>query len=110
MSAETLRRAANLMRERAAVAQPGPWFAGNAPTVRVIRALHPDAGPQVAQSGARRADNTFPHIASWQPAVALAVADWLDHTADACVKGYAAPSEAADALAVSRAYLGSEPC
>ena len=47
------------------------------------------------------------HIASWHPAVALAVADWLDLMARAMVgTSYGAlPFEDA-AVAVARAYLG----
>lgn len=104
MSAETLRRAAALMRERAGDSTPSPW--------RVV--ADPD-GVEVSVIGGPRdhylADvhewstglgNPF-HIASWHPAVALAVADWLDAEADA-VDGLA--SSLSDyALTVARAYL-----
>lgn len=125
MSAELLRRAAALMRERAEAATPGPWFAGNAPSVRVVRAGHPVYGrPNVAMSGARAADRNFPHIASWHPPVALAVADLLTTTAwwledewpddpDAPMDWMNSTGETAErvkaALAVARAYLGDLP-
>lgn len=87
MSAEILRKAASLMRERAEAATPGPWIPFDA-----------DAD----------------HIASWHPAVALAVADWLDATADDWDRS-TAPIPVSDirldaraALAVARAYLGSD--
>ena len=54
------------------------------------------------------------HIASWHPAVALAVADWLDAVAEAWPisepdYGLSVRAEAVghrQALAVARAYLG----
>lgn len=71
MSADVLRKAAALMRERAEAATGGPWLAyghtvEGAGTVYFDKhSLHGDAD----------------HIASWHPAVALAVADWLDDIA-----------------------------
>lgn len=106
--AETLRRAAALMRKRAEDSTPSPW--------RVV--ADPD-GVEVSVIGGPRdhylADvhewstglgNPF-HIASWHPAVALAVADMLDRAADeweaepgTCASYYGAAIDAA------RAYLG----
>ena len=92
MSAEILRRAAALMRERAEDAtfvyssltmqpgQPVPW-----PTEDE---LHVDFDEDMA-----------PHIASWHPAVALAVADLLT------VASVDWP-ENPEAINVARAYLG----
>jgi hypothetical protein len=45
--------------------------------------------------------STAEHIASWHPAVALAVADWLEATV-------LTDANAPFALAVARAYLGSD--
>jgi hypothetical protein len=103
MTAETLRRAAALMRERAEAAfvTPSPW--GLANVAGQGFAIHHGEHDTVALY-ASRPDAV--HIASWHPAVALAVADWLDHTARADEKGYTTPQEATDALAVARAYLG----
>jgi hypothetical protein len=56
----------------------------------------------------RPSQSDVAHIASWHPAVALAVADWLEADADrrsTRVVGYVPASEA---LAVARAYLGGE--
>ena len=89
MSAEILRKAAALMRERAEAATPGRWE----PSDRAL--THPGVGmdvysdiegPVVAdccgyQGGAGIEDAE--HIASWHPAVALAVADWLEAEATA---------------------------
>jgi hypothetical protein len=54
------------------------------------------------------------HIASWHPAVALAVADWLDSLVDAMTNpdapnsGVSTDREERHALAVARAYLGDD--
>ena len=138
MSAETLRRAAALMRERAGLAMPGPWVAfwpGDG-TTRVVEQVSGERDEVAACGSIAESD----HIASWHPAVALAVADWLDAEAwlldslepfvsmfDAAlnqVSGGTArlslgrtedgqPDLRADsseqALAVARAYLGEQP-
>jgi len=85
VSADLLRRAAALMRERAEAATPGPWhgfppeapawsqqvvWAGQATVAEVSMPIPPEFG----LDGLADRD----HIASWHPAVALAVADWLD--------------------------------
>lgn len=117
MTAETLRRAADQMRERAEKATQGRWETSS-------KALtHPGdgtnvysdlEGPVVAdccgyQGGAGIEDGE--HIASWHPAVALAVADWLDHDAEAWEQyekqGQGLPFARRErSLAVARAYLG----
>jgi hypothetical protein len=102
VSAETLRRAAALMRERARGASEGPWrhehvgLQGgeqiNNGAVRVARVY--------ANEDDWRACENAAHVASWHPAVALAVADWLD-SEDTHQFG---PTE--HAINVARAYLG----
>ena len=122
MSAETLRRAAALMRERAEAASKGPWkrfgmagVAGSEWEVVDERRVECDCGEPVALLGcATNADAE--HIASWHPAVALAVADWLWETANLievhagteCAEPCLHPTcRVIDrALAVARAYLG----
>lgn len=108
MSSDLLRRAASLMRERAEAATPGPWTVKphgarhDCMTVRGVGDEHvayytgtPDAA----------------HIAAMHPAVALAVADWLD-AASAKAEAVEASGltfggvEGKPALAVARAYLG----
>jgi len=122
MTAETLRRAASLMRERAEGATEGPWFLS----------IAADGGPQVHSeallaAGAEFTDVTAPavangdaaHIASWHPAVALAVAKAMDDCAQAweiCDDGWTRDvdddairfEDTVDGgwLNVARAYLG----
>ena len=64
MSAEMLRKAAALMRERAEAATPSDG-------------THWGDGKGYSPLSYAR-QNDAEHIASWHPAVALAVADWLD--------------------------------
>lgn len=117
MSAELLRRAAVLMRERAKAATPGPWHldgpwwidTGEYDMVTghdrkaVMVPGEPTANPSNAE-----------HIASWDPTVALAVADWLDLMAEDYApywsKPYAAPFVPVieKAYRIARAYLGEE--
>lgn len=105
MTADLLRRAAALMRERAAGSLDGPW----------IWQMDEDSGEQYVTAGPNGRDvatvNEWSqglmdgaHIASWHPAVALAVADWIDDV-HANLSTYNATREA-HAFAVARAYLG----
>lgn len=93
MSSETLRRAAALMRERA---QGATWvdFHGKSDWAGDVTALGLD-------------DADFAHVSGMSPAVALAVADWLDQAA-IHVEGGSLSSHpmSTRALAVARAYLG----
>lgn len=107
MSADLLRRAAASMRERANSATPGVWklwgmsvYADQDGTSDLDTAVH------IADTTHEAGLRTFnaAHIASWHPAVALAVADWLDAEALYAETGTADP--APGALAVARAYLG----
>lgn len=116
MSAETLRQAAALMRERAEAASPSPWFtepntmAGRV-WVAMTRTWWPkaDAEPifQVRhEENYKQREHDAAHIASWHPTVVLAVADWLDNYASVMERDH--PIAFADqALIVARAYLGS---
>ena len=123
MSAEILREAASKMRERAEAATPGPWHVDGYFDIRspgnwldASFILGEDANPEPGD---------VKHIASWHPAVALAVADWLDSVAadlderQRAIDGYlpATPpgtvrvdveSCQPNALTVARAYLGSD--
>ena len=129
MSADLLRRAAALMRERAKAASPAPWWVhdandcdvwwGDQAAVRAVdqdaRALRPlmtdaeveatwDRASTVIGNDVDRAEDAE-HIASWHPAVALAVADWLE--ADATIiERHDLDVTVSQALAVARAYLG----
>ena len=96
---ETLRKAANLMRERARAATPGPWSADG-----LEGTLSSPTGDVLHVQMWRESDAE--HIASWHPVVALAVADWLDDAA-AYVAAYPGYTHAEDTpLRVARAYLG----
>lgn len=125
--AETLRRAARLMRERAeAVSQEeesrGPWQAG---TVTAQWAGFKDRGaPYAAEVGCVQDATdqcllvTLPHAymdhamvtytASWHPLVAAFVADWLDAEAAALWEPPIRTYSADHALDVARVYLGED--
>jgi len=118
VSGEALRRAAALMRERAEAATPGPWLAGLGAYVEIPEG---DEEPSIADTWGHRGNAE--HIASWHPAIALAVADWLD-TAGADLWAHGPLCECGSgcldcdddmwqphvrrALAVARAYLGAD--
>ncbi len=98
--AETLRAAARLMRERAQAATPGPWIVAGLHRQGVASTAHHGGTTGVVGLGyTQEIDAT--HIASWHPAVALAVADWLDEEA-----AWTGQGDDKHALAVARAYLG----
>jgi hypothetical protein len=131
-TAETIRRAAALMRERAEAATPGPWWSDedencwrlHGVAFRTPPALFPDGSvmipeqivnKQIAKAPKHRtpyaeywpdaADDA--HITSWHPLVALAVAVWLDIEATIAERGLPDDSGSIHpALTVARAYLG----
>lgn len=110
--AAELRAAAKLMRERAQ-AVPQDW--------RLIRTqiVGDEHGVNVIATCMVRERAAY--VASWHPAVALAIAGWLDETADGYDRYSAIASGAAGfvagdaggdpdpALMVARAYLGEVP-
>jgi hypothetical protein len=118
VSAELLRRAAKEMRERAEAASPGPWYLRENDLIGGMCVMPVDVPPSsgVAEvSDFGRVDDAR-YIASWHPAVALAVADWLDEIAfvhpasnydqcDLCTDDKPCECSCA-ALKVARAYLG----
>lgn len=115
MSAEVLREAAALMRARAEGASGSPWSPiliededGSADSYVISLAGLTSNWEDVGES---MVGQDAEHIASWHPAVALAVADWLDSTSSfvemygeggAADRGYSLLRS----LAVARAYLG----
>jgi hypothetical protein len=130
VSADLLRRAASLMRERAGTATRGPWFLAysaviSEPLSHEFEAASDeltdddddaawDALPEYTLAIVPAAAGDTPtvqgahdgtHIASWHPAVALAVADWLDSMPPWTIHSHLIPHHVA-ALAVARAYLG----
>lgn len=105
----TLRAAVELIRARAAavsVTAPSPWIVQELDIVtddeEPIETLSagPTAGIHWRDAQAQRA-----HVASWHPAVAFAVADWLEATATA-VQSAGWEDASRRALAVARVYLG----
>lgn len=105
-----LREAAAKMRERAEAASVGPWryddwAYGSEVGCGVAAPNHPqsdDTSTVILASFGEDGVSDAEHIASWHPAVALAVADWLDIGANpyACV-------DREPMCAVARAYLRS---
>jgi hypothetical protein len=115
MSADMLREAAALMRQRAEAAKPSPWGSGlmgvwSEETGYIASSVH-EHNPckEAIIDGADRV-----HIASWHPAVARAVADWLEATAaendapegSALAFANFCTADALAAVEVARAYLG----
>lgn len=113
--AETLRRAAGLMRERAQAASPGPWSCDGKSGIDDLHFGHVGLpvlrGPHGPNSyGPSLADTQ--HMAGMDPLVALAVADWLDEAADADERNHRelgfSPIDVNHPLAVAHAYLAEE--
>lgn len=91
------------MRSRAGAATPGPWKIDSNDCC-VVAEVAPHF-PLGERTGARHQD--MRHAASWHPAVAFAVGDWLDRTAIDGDNGYDdSDDNYAAALAVATAYLG----
>ena len=116
--AAELREAARLMRKRAEEATPGPWHAlksGDGQECYVISrdygqvatGMHdePDAAEFVLiERDQRDAD----HIASMNPLVAFALADWLEAEADRAATGvWALHALTPGPLKFARTYLGT---
>ena len=114
MSADTLRRAAALLRERAEKATRGPWQtateidgwrAGRRTVVR-------GPGSRVVTVGQTRThhsegEENVAYIATMHPGVGLALADWLQLEADRLgwLENYATPQ----AVILARLILREEP-
>ena len=118
MSAETLRRAAALIRERAEKARTGDTIPGDfwhhdlTWMSKRFEVIATGEGSIIAEGLDRW---TAEHIAGFGPAVALAVADWLTEVYCAesgeWVDGFTATgpvgsAEMRHALAIAHAYLG----
>src|SRR4051812_1207897 len=107
-STETLRRAAALMRERAMRARAGSWSVGGTTDGTAAVIAQWESGRDVAICTGSLPDGNLAnaeHIVSWEPAVALAVADLLGRVADDYpIAQYGYWSECA--LTIARTYLG----
>lgn len=114
MTAETLRRAAALMRERADGAADAwggdPWTAGQIGWDTRQGTTY-DVHMDLALVAAAGCEELADHIAGWHPAVGLAVADQLDAMAAVVDEAAGSPLAivaaglAEKSLAVARAYL-----
>lgn len=108
-----LREAARIMRELAEAATPGPWIGHRiglmGGRIGVVVAQPPPHGAfvMVDRDNEARIEDAK-HIASWHPAVALAVADWLDEVVALIEFGSELnrAGEVGAALDVARVYLG----
>lgn len=134
MSGESLRAAAALMRERAQAENSRGWYKvdfneGDGAPFRPLWGVSNDVyfnppadedEPWLAVEIHTGTEATATHIASWHPAVALAVADWLDEVSrffdGMAVTNYykTEPNDllthplVRPALAVAAAYLGTD--
>jgi hypothetical protein len=98
---ELLREAAAKMRERAEAATPGPWRSDG----EMVKSGESFRTKFVAEAyGLADKWPNAEHIASWHPAVALAVADWLDTVYDRARGKESVETE--PAMVVARAYMG----
>jgi hypothetical protein len=115
VSAETLRRAAAVMRERAEAATPGPWdrmLAFGADFIGADAADERGSGFASARwilrldnrPGRRQDKRNAEHIASWHPAVALLAAQTLEQHAD-LHDSYDCLHEPCAAMEFASAYL-----
>lgn len=99
--------AAALMRQRTEAATPGPWhtrFVPAKPGLNVSEAFDRHFVCSNTINVAQADEPDAAYVASMQPVVALAVADWLDRFGD---RTYCyGPAEFDCALAIARAYLG----
>ena len=124
--AETIRRAATLMRERAEAASQGPWKSwlegrdheGGDSFIQTTGRWDLTIGYESAAGDhgwVKQWDADQDYIASWHPIVALAVADWLDGAAEDARDAFQQPNgewemphygAVSSALRIARAYLG----
>lgn len=104
-SADTIRRAATLLRERATVARPGPWRTGT----HAHRTLYTRATPGQPKTGELSGLMDTPadaaHTAALHPGVAIAIADLLEAIATE-MDDYGSVIEDAGAVKVAPAADG----
>jgi hypothetical protein len=110
-AAETMRRAAALMRERAGGCEPRRWHWEALGEKRYPQRVSSDGNVAlIAETFIDPAHRPYEaeHIASWHPLVALAVAEWLETEAQLHgIRGHnSGEGHTFQALKVARAYLG----
>ena len=115
-AAETLRRAASLMRKRAEAASTGPWKSwqegrdhrgGDSFIQSTDEPDNTDLYVTVGRNYHPKWSADQDYVASMHPGVGMAVAEWLEteaHMAD--VRGNSVEGHTFGALKVARAYLG----
>lgn len=106
MSSEILLRAAALIRERASKATPGPW--GAEVTTKMAITVYSTKTDEALYEDTFGSIPDAEYIASWHPAVALAVANMLEAEAeydDECCLN-ASSERRRYALALAKTYLG----
>lgn len=108
MTTDTIRRAADLIRSRAAAAAPGPWTSHlHGVTTTGYGHLHTGAPRSLA--GTRHLPDAE-HIAGMDPLVALALAAFLDNCAAQLAVGSCdEPGAVEYAVDIARTYLGETP-
>jgi hypothetical protein len=124
MSADLLRQAATILRERAEAATPGPWRSTTGIAPNVLGPREPeDLGGGLASilranlpliNGQRRREANVAYSATMHPGVGLALADWLlvqsHHVASGQCEAHCeypdGCDETASALAVARLIVG----
>ncbi|MEU6237391.1 hypothetical protein [Kitasatospora sp. NPDC047058] len=110
--ADLLTTAANRLRAAATLyGDPGPWtiHQGNG-FLRVGPAVAPRRGwtPQPGADLPEERRDTAEYIALMHPGVGLALADWLETSAEYYQPGVTHPTHVVRALAVARAVLGQD--
>jgi hypothetical protein len=102
MSADLLRQAATVLRERADAATPGPWTA--LPGAGNVWRFPDEGSPSLIARGGHEGPSPADaaYIATMHPGVGHALADWLDN--EASIMG-----DHLAALVVARAVLGETP-
>jgi hypothetical protein len=104
-AADTLRRAAEVLRERAEAAAPGPWDAEES----AVWWQEADGQAALVASARRFPDDDAAYIATVDPTLGLALAAWLDDTADYLDHEHITPRDDHPVLAVARAILRDQP-
>lgn len=110
--ADTMRAAARLLRERATAAvHEGRTAWRRGATLRTKSPVVVDDGDQptvLIETWAKRLEDVNAYLELLGPAFGLAVAEWLDATAEYCRVSFTQPVHVGRAIAVARALLGEE--